>query len=117
MLREALAEGGLRLHDDVGLAAVEEEVVVLRGHSKVGARVEAKGRGRAEVGAVSAPPHGGVSDKNMRVRVADVEDRIPPGRGAEVEGARVGADEDAAVVGAAAAVVDAEGVADGDLAA
>lgn len=81
------------------------------------ARVEAKGGSGAEVGAVPAPPHGRVGNENVRVRVADVEDRVPPRRGSEVEGTGVGADEDVAVVGAAAAVVDAEGVADGDLAA
>lgn len=117
MFGEALAEDGLGLHDDVAVAAVEEEVVVLRRQPEVGAGVEAEGGGGAEAGAVAAPPHGRVGDENVGVRVADVADGIPSGGSAEVEVAGVGADEDAAVVGAAAAVVDAEGVVDGDLAA
>lgn len=117
LLREAVAEDGLRLHDDVVAAAVEEEVVVLGGEAEVGAAVEAEGSGGAEGGAVAAVPHGGVGEEDVRVGVADVEDRVFAGWSSEVQVAGVGADEDAAVVGAAAAVVDAEGVVDRDLAA
>lgn len=112
LLGEAVAEEGLRLHDDVVPAAVEEQVVILRGEPQVGARVEAEGGGGPELVPIAAAPHGGVRDEEVWVRVADVADRVPPGRGPQLQLARVGADEDAAVGGAAAPLVHSERVAD-----
>lgn len=117
MLGEAVAEEGLRLHDDVVLAAVEEQIVILRGEPEMGARVEAEGGGGAEVIAVTAAPHGGVGDEEVWVRVADVADWIPARRGPELQLAQVGADEDAAVVQAATPLVHPERVVDRNIAA
>lgn len=117
LLREAVAEDGLRLHDHVVAAAVEEEVVVLRREAEVRAGVQAESSGGAEGGAVAAVPHGRVGDEDVGVGVADVADRVFTGGSSELQVAGVGADEDVAVIRAAAAVVDAEGVVDRDLAA
>ena len=118
LLGVALAEDGLGRDDDVALAAVEEEVLVALGEGEVRAGVEAEGARGAEAGAVAAAPHGGVGDEDVGVgAVDDGAHRVAPRGRSQLERARLGADEEVAVIGAAAAVVDAERVAYGDLAA
>lgn len=80
LLREPLAERRLRLHDHLLAAAVKEQVIILRRECEVGARVEAERPRRPEVVPVLAVPHEGIRHQNMRVGVADILDRIPPGR-------------------------------------
>lgn len=80
------------------------------------AGVEAEGPRGAKIVSIGAGPHGWIVDENVGIRIAHITNRVPARRGAEFELAGVGAYEDVAVIRAAAAVVDAEGVADRDLA-
>ncbi|PON91268.1 hypothetical protein TorRG33x02_128310, partial [Trema orientale] len=117
-LRKPLAEHGLRLDDHVGFAAVEEQVVVLRGEGEVSTCVEAKRSGGTEVVAVLAVPHERVGEKNVGIgTVAYGPNRVASGRRSKLEIARFGAHKEVSVVRAAAAVVDAERVVYGDFAA
>lgn len=80
----------------------------------MGAGIEAKGAGRAEIVAVLAIPHKRVGNDEMRVGIADGANRVPTRWGSEFEIVLIGAYQHVAVVGAAAAVVDAEWVVNGD---
>lgn len=111
-LREALAEHRLGGHDHGFVAAIEEEVVVLGWEREVGAGVEAEGSGGPEVLGVVAVPHWGVSDFDVALCVAYGLDWVCSWGGSQLELAGSGAVEDVAVVWAAAAVVDSEGVVD-----
>jgi len=64
-----------------------------------------------------ARPHGRVRHHQVRVGVVRTGDRVSARRGAEAERGVVRAGEHVAVVGAAAPVVDAQRVADRDVAA
>lgn len=69
-LRKPLAEHRLRRHNYILLAAVEEQVVVLRGKREMGACVEAERSCRAEIVAVVAVPHVRVCDFDVAFCVA-----------------------------------------------
>jgi hypothetical protein len=106
-----------RRHDHARLVAVEEEVLVPRGQREAGARVQAEGR-RVDGGeGPRARPHGRVRHDEVRVGVVRAGHRVRAGRGAEAERGVVGAGEHVPVVRAAAPVVDAQRVADWDVAA
>lgn len=116
-VREAVAEWGLGVDEDELGAAVEEEEVVFGGEGEAGGGVEGEGRGRRGAGA-AAGPHGGVGEEEVGVGVGEEVDGVFAGGGVEEEeGGRGVAGEEAVVVGAAAAGVDAEGVRDRDRAA
>lgn len=75
------------------------------------ARVEAKCTCGAEVVAIQAVPHKRVDQQDVRIGVAYVANRVPAGGGPELQIAGFGANEEAAVIWAATAIVDAERVA------
>lgn len=84
-LGKPLAEDGFRLDDHVGSAAVEEEVLVLRGQIEVCAGVEAEGSGGTEVVAVVAVPHERVDDEDVGIGpVVYCPNRVPSGRRSEI---------------------------------
>ncbi|GMN36368.1 hypothetical protein TIFTF001_005975 [Ficus carica] len=117
-LGEPLAEDGFGLDDDVGFAAVEEEVLVLRGEGEVRAGVEAEGSGGTEVVSVVAVPHEGVDDEDVGIGpVVYGPNRVASRRRSEIEIAGFRADQEVPVVRASAAVVNAERVVNWDLAA
>lgn len=78
------------------------------------ARIQAESSRRPKTVPVSALPHERIRHQDVGVRVADVSDGVPSRRGPEIQISGLRTDEDVAVVRAAAAVVNAEGVLDWD---